>query len=101
MEIKKIFSFVLLLLVLGTPSVYASAIGDFLDGIAAPVTRTFDGVNKFLIQLKIVGLNVVEVLLFVVFVMLLLAVFIVPARLYKYVREGVSPIRRFLNWVRR
>ena len=91
----------LLLIVLSLPMVAANPITDFFSGISSSVTNTFDSMAKFLLKLEIVGLNIVEVLLFIVFIVLLVALFIIPAKVYAYAKDSAAPVKAFFAWIRK
>lgn len=78
----------------------ANPISDFIGSITAPVTLAFNEIGLFLIRAQIVGLNIVEVLLFVLFFAVLIALMVFPARLYGYYKTFSEPFNRFFRWVR-
>jgi hypothetical protein len=102
MEMKRALPFLVLALMLTQVElVAANPFTDFFDSITGAVTRTFEAVHKFLIKIEIVFLNIVEVLLFLVFIFLLVVMFVVPARVYAYAKEFSAPFKRFFDWVRK
>lgn len=75
-------------------------IGDFFDSIQGATTNVFNSIHKFFLQLQLVGLNFTEILLFVAFIFLMVAVFIAPARLFIWLKQFETPIKRVIRWLR-
>lgn len=101
MEINKKYALVVVFLVLTQVGLASASLGDFFDQILTPITSAFNSVHDFLIKIEIVFLNIVEVLLFLVFIFLLVLMFIVPARVYAYAKEFSAPFRMFFDWVKK
>lgn len=74
-----------------------SAIADFFSGAA---TRVFEAVEKFLLQVSTFGLNIVEIMLFLVFIALMIGVLVAPARIYSYFAEFKGFWSRIINWIK-
>lgn len=76
-------------------------LGDFFGAIEGAVTRAFAGIEKFLLLVQLWGLNLVEVLLFIVFIVLLLAIILAPLKAWEYFSRAVLPFRRALAWLKK
>lgn len=74
---------------------------DFFEAIQGAVSRAFGAIEKFLLQVQLVGLNIVEIVLFLVFFILLIALLIAPGKVYEYFSDAAKPLRRVLDWMRR
>lgn len=76
-----------------------------IEGITAffsgAATKVFTAVEKFLLQINIIGLNALEVVLFILFIALLIAMFAIPAKLYEYVDKFLSPLKKAFLWLRK
>jgi len=72
-------------------------ISDWLNTV---VSNTFNAVQIFLMRLELIGINSLEIILFLVFLLVVVVVIVAPARVWLWIREFSVPIQRFMNWVK-
>lgn len=74
---------------------------DFFTAIQGAVTTFFAAGNRFLLHIELWALNLTEVVLFLVFFALMVALLVAPAKVYEYFRNAAAPVRRAFDWMRR
>lgn len=74
-----------------------NTIKGFLQGAA---TKTFETISSFLLKIQIFGLNVIEILLFFLFLAVLVMLMVAPAKLLSWSKQFERPLKRAWDWLR-
>ena len=74
-----------------------TAIADFISGTA---TILFKELTLMVMKSNLWFIHALEIILFVLFFALIIAIIVIPGKVYEYSGKFINPIKRILKWVR-